>query len=122
MWEQRTKKVLIFIVAYNAETTIANVLRRIPAEIFAYNYEILIIDDQSADRTFEISMECRRSNPHLNITVLYNPDNQGYGGNQKIGYQYAIDNGFDVVALLHCDGQYPPELLETLIRPVYENA
>jgi glycosyltransferase involved in cell wall biosynthesis len=120
MREQKRKKVLIFIVAYNAETTIATVLRRIPPEIFSYDYEILIIDDQSADRTFEISLECRRSNPHLNITVLYNPDNQRYGGNQKIGYQYAIDNGFDVVALLHGDGQYAPEMLETLIRPVYE--
>ena len=45
------------------------------------------------------------------VTVLYNPVNQGYGGNQKIGYHYAIKNGFDFVALLHGDGQYAPEKL-----------
>ena len=33
------------------------------------------------------------------LTVLFNPVNQGYGGNQKIGYFYAIKNGFDFVAL-----------------------
>jgi glycosyltransferase involved in cell wall biosynthesis len=120
MPEHADTRVLIFIVAYNAETTIEKVLRRIPREVLAYDYEILIIDDESADRTFEIALECKRRNPSMNITVLYNPDNQGYGGNQKIGYQYAIENGFDVVALLHGDGQYAPELLDSLIRPVAE--
>lgn len=120
MMTRSSKKVLIFIVAYNAETTIEKVLERIPPAIFQYDYEILIIDDQSVDRTFEIACQCKHRHPHLNLTVLYNPDNQGYGGNQKIGYQYALDNGFDVVALLHGDGQYAPELLEELIRPVLE--
>ena len=52
------------------------------------------------------------------ITVLYNPVNQGYGGNQKIGYHYAIERGFDFVALLHGDGQYAPEFLPALIEPL----
>jgi 2-polyprenyl-3-methyl-5-hydroxy-6-metoxy-1,4-benzoquinol methylase len=52
------------------------------------------------------------------IHVLLNPVNQGYGGNQKIGYRYAIDRGFDSVALLHGDGQYAPECLPDLVRPI----
>jgi 2-polyprenyl-3-methyl-5-hydroxy-6-metoxy-1,4-benzoquinol methylase len=44
--------------------------------------------------------------------------NQGYGGNQKLGYRYAIDQGFDVVALLHGDAQYPPEILPDLVAPI----
>lgn len=111
-------RLLIFIVAYNAETTIANVLSRIPAAVFAYDYEILIVDDQSADRTFEQVEAHRQSHRELNLTVLYNPRNQGYGGNQKIGYEYALQRGFDVVALLHGDGQYAPEMLPALIAPV----
>jgi GT2 family glycosyltransferase len=50
------------------------------------------------------------------MTVLYNSINQGYGGNQKIGYHYAIENGFDYVALLHRDGQYAPEVLPDLMK------
>ena len=50
--------------------------------------------------------------------MLYNPVNQGYGGNQKLGYHYAIEHGFDFVALLHGDGQYAPEMLGTLTEPL----
>ena len=50
--------------------------------------------------------------------MLFNPLNQGYGGNQKIGYHYAINNGFDFVALVHGDGQYAPECLPSLLEPL----
>jgi glycosyltransferase involved in cell wall biosynthesis len=119
--EQPTRKprVLIFIVAYNAEKTIQDVLRRIPAALQHYDTEILIIDDASRDRTFERGEEARRAG-HLpfKLTVLFNPVNQGYGGNQKIGFHYAIENGFDVVALVHGDGQYAPECLPELLQPL----
>src|SRR5205085_662872 len=36
---------------------------------------------------------------------------QGYGGNQKIGFHYAMEHGFGLVILLHGDGQYAPELV-----------
>ena len=50
--------------------------------------------------------------------MLFNPINQGYGGNQKIGYHYAIKNDFDFVALVHGDGQYAPEALPELLKPL----
>ena len=46
------KRILIFIVAYNAEKTIGSVLRRIPAELREGNVEVLVIDDSSKDDTF----------------------------------------------------------------------
>src|SRR5262249_42314948 len=55
-------------------------------------------------------------------TVLYNRENQGYGGNQKLGYQYAIRLGFDVVVLLHGDGQYAPECIPALIAPLLDGS
>lgn len=112
------KKVLILIVAYNAEKTIQKVLSRIPEKVFQYNYEILILDDQSKDNTFTSGTDYQKSHTGLNIKVLYNPKNQGYGGNQKIGYHYAIANGFDAVVLLHGDGQYAPEIIEEMFLPV----
>ena len=45
----------------------------------------------------------------------------GYGGNQKIGYKYAIENNFDFVILLHGDGQYSPELINKMVKPLVEN-
>ncbi|MBA7602312.1 Undecaprenyl-phosphate mannosyltransferase [subsurface metagenome] len=117
----KTKKVLIFIVCYNAEKSIESVLDRIPKDIWeskSFSTEILIIDNQSPDRTFHMAEEYRRRHPQWNLTVLYNPKNQGYGGNQKIGYWYAIKKGFDAVVLLHGDGQYAPEYLGQMIEPI----
>ena len=117
-------KLLVFIVAYNAETTIDRVLTRIPSSLGElYDTEVLIIDDSSEDRTFERSeMSKRGGDVPFDLTVLVNPVNQGYGGNQKIGFQYAIDNGFDIVALVHGDGQYAPECLLELVAPVAHHA
>jgi glycosyltransferase involved in cell wall biosynthesis len=112
-------RVLIFIVAYNAERTIQEVVRRIPESLERYETEILIIDDASGDGTFGRAHELEKAGqPPFPITVLHNPVNQGYGGNQKIGFRYALQNGFDFVALVHGDGQYKPECLPDLLEPL----
>jgi len=113
-----TKRILIFVVAYNAEKTIGSVLQRIPSELRAGNVEVLVIDDSSKDDTFATGLAYGQAIEGLKITVLRTPLNQGYGGNQKLGYRYAIDNGFDYVALVHGDGQYAPEKLPDLLVPL----
>jgi glycosyltransferase involved in cell wall biosynthesis len=115
------KKILIFIVAYNAKSTLESVLRRIPAELHAGNVEILIIDDCSPDSTYLSGLKWENRIEGLRVVVLRNPENHGYGGNQKLGYRYAIDNGFDVVAMVHGDGQYAPEKLPELLAPLIED-
>jgi len=114
-------KVLIFIVSYNAEAFIGSVLQRIPKNIWKndkFAVEILVIDDHSGDGTFDKVAEFIAEHPGKKITLLFNPKNQGYGGNQKLGYCYAIRHGFDLVVLLHGDGQYAPEFLENMIDPI----
>jgi glycosyltransferase involved in cell wall biosynthesis len=113
-------RLLIFIVAYNAEKTIARVLERIPRSLAEeYDVAVLVIDDSSLDQTFEESREVLHGGSlPFPLHVLSNPMNQGYGGNQKIGYHFAIERGFDFVALIHGDGQYAPECLPDLVRPL----
>ena len=114
------QRLLVFVVAYNAEKTIQQTLRRIPAGLLRdYEVEVLVIDDSSTDRTFARGEGLRRDDTlPFALTVLFNPQNQGYGGNQKIGFHYALQRGFDFVALIHGDGQYAPECLPTLIEPL----
>ena len=115
----KKSKLLIFIVAYNHEKTIESVIKRIPKKLTnLYDLEILIIDDASSDKTFEISKKIQRNQKknNLRVKVFYNPINQGYGGNQKIGYHYSIKKKFDFVVLLHGDGQYAPEELPKLLN------
>lgn len=110
-------KIAILVVAYNAETTIKNVISRIPRELYSQNIEIIISDDCSTDSTYEVSKKLIHE-LNLPIKVIRQPRNLGYGGNQKFGYQWAIDNRFDLVVLLHGDGQYAPEFLPSIIEPI----
>jgi glycosyltransferase involved in cell wall biosynthesis len=116
------KRLLIFIVAYNAQKTISSVFSRIPESLAAdYEVEVLAIDDASPDDTFRVGYACATEKAWpFPITVLRNPVNQGYGGNQKIGFFHAMESGFDVVALIHGDGQYAPECLPDLVAPLAE--
>jgi glycosyltransferase involved in cell wall biosynthesis len=113
-------RLLVLIVAYHAEATIRATLERIPAGLLeAYDVEALVIDDGSTDGTFEQSDAVRRAHAlPFPLTVLSNPVNQGYGGNQKIGLHYAVQQRFDFVVLLHGDGQYAPECLPDLVEPL----
>lgn len=110
-------RVLILILAYNAEKTIESVLDRIPRELAQqYDVHVLVLDDGSRDATHALAKK------HLEGfwcpgEALRNPVNQGYGGNQKVGYRYAAEQGFDVVAMVHGDGQYAPECLPMLLEP-----
>jgi len=115
-------RLLILIVAYNAEKTISQVLARVPRALGdEYDVEVLVLDDSSQDRTFEQTSVVQQEGAlPFPLHVLFNPVNQGYGGNQKIGYHFAIERGFDFVALVHGDGQYAPECLPDLVRPLRE--
>jgi glycosyltransferase involved in cell wall biosynthesis len=117
--QSRRPSLLVFVIAYYAEATLRAVLERIPQGVFdRYRCEILVVDDASEDRTFTIGKDYQRAHPHIPMTVLRNEYNQGYGGNQKVGYAYAIERGFDYVAMVHGDGQYAPEELERLVEPL----
>jgi glycosyltransferase involved in cell wall biosynthesis len=114
-------RLLVLVVAYNAETTLSGVLGRIPARLFEdYRCEVLVLDDASDDATFALGQEHRDTGAYPPITLARNPTNLGYGGNQKVGYAHALAGGFDLVALVHGDGQYAPEALPRLLAPLRE--
>jgi hypothetical protein len=53
-------RLLILIVAYNAESTLAPVLDRLPRAVLSdYDCEVLVIDDASDDGTFEHGLSYR---------------------------------------------------------------
>jgi glycosyltransferase involved in cell wall biosynthesis len=113
-----SKRIGIFIVAYNAATTIAKVLERIPDDIVAKVEEIFVFDDCSQDNTYEIGRSYADGAAAAKLTIHRNPVNLMYGGNQKRGYTYAIERGLDIVVLLHGDGQYAPEVMQRLLGPL----
>lgn len=110
-------RVAIFIVAYNAERHIKKVLERIPTWVAERLAEIFVIDDHSSDNTFTVAANIEWPSQNAPLRIFRTPYNQGYGGNQRLGYLYAIERGFDIVVLLHGDGQYAPEALPLILAP-----
>ncbi len=108
----------ILVVAYNAESTLESVLERIPPDIMAKVEEIFVFDDASRDRTYEVGKAYQKQIAREKLSIFRNPVNLMYGGNQRRGYQYAIERGLDIVVLLHGDGQYAPEVMQELIAPL----
>lgn len=112
------KRIGILIVAFNAVTTLAKVLKRITPNVWQNVEEVAVFDDASQDETYELAagMKLMRDLPKLH--VLKHEKNLGYGGNQMAGYKYFMEKGFDIVVLLHGDGQYAPEILSYLYAPI----
>jgi len=115
-------KVAIFIVSYNAERHIVSVLSRIPDWVASLLTEIYIIDDCSLDSTVAVAESLTWSTSKAPLKIYRTPFNQGYGGNQKLGYTYAKSNRFDIVVLLHGDGQYAPEYLPYILAEYSKDA
>jgi glycosyltransferase involved in cell wall biosynthesis len=107
----------ILVVAYNAASTLAKVLDRIPDEIRTEIEEVIVSDDHSRDETYLVGLGYQQVSD-LPITLIRQPKNLGYGGNQKAGYALAIEHGLDIIVMLHGDGQYAPESLPEMVAPL----
>jgi methionine biosynthesis protein MetW len=114
----RRPRIGVLVVAYNAAGTLARVLDRIPADFRGRIAGVLVSDDNSADATYLVGLGYQRFDPSLPLEVVRNARNLGYGGNQKVGYRWAIERGLDIIVMLHGDGQYAPEKLPDVVAPL----
>jgi glycosyltransferase involved in cell wall biosynthesis len=108
---QKKPKVVVVMPAYNAEKTLKMTLDDIPP---GSADEIILVDDASRDRTAELARG-------LGLKVIVHPENRGYGGNQKTCYRAALDEGADIVVMLHPDYQYNPKLVPYLSGLIKED-
>lgn len=97
------KRVVVVLPAYNAEKTLRQTVREIPATVDA----CILVDDHSEDATARVASE-------LGLQVRIHLHNRGYGGNQKTCYAAALEAGADIVVMLHPDYQYSPRLVEPM--------
>jgi len=109
-------RIFVVIPAYQASTTLREVFSRIPPEISRKNVTYLIVNDGSTDGTESIAGQIMSQNKA--VRVINHEKNRGYAQAQKTGFRIALDEGADIVALLHADAQYAPELLPRLLEPL----
>ncbi|RKX92594.1 MAG: glycosyltransferase family 2 protein [Spirochaetes bacterium] len=98
------KKIIVVMPAYNAEKTFEKVYKDIPMGTVD---EVLVVDDHSSDKTVEIAKKTK-------CLVFVHERNKGYGANQKTCYRKALEEGADIVVMLHPDYQYPPQLITAM--------
>jgi glycosyltransferase involved in cell wall biosynthesis len=108
-------KIGILVVAFNAQETLKSTLERIPNQVLEQGAFILVSDDESSDSTHKIAQDLE-SSLKWPMAVVRQEKNLGYGGNQKFGYSWFLERGYDAVVLLHADGQYAPEYMPKLIN------
>lgn len=116
-----TKKIFIVMPAYNAEKKILTVMERLPTDIWERSVSVVIVNDGSTDDT-KGKIEEIRSRWSGRVSVIDKIQNQGYARAQKDGFTQALESGADIVALLHSDCQYAPELLPQLLAPLEEGS
>ncbi len=106
----RNKKVIVVMPAYNAAQT----LRKTYEEVMEQDVvdQVIVVDDGSEDETAAIA----RTLPN---TIVHNhPRNQGYGANQKTCYRLALEQGGDIIIMVHPDYQYTPKLIPTMVSMI----
>lgn len=102
----KDKKVVVVMPAYNAELT----LRQTYEEVMEQGIVdlVIVVDDASHDDTVAVA----RTLP--NVKVHVHPSNRGYGANQKTCYALALEEGADIVIMVHPDYQYTPKLIPAM--------
>lgn len=106
------QKVVVVMPAYNAAKTVEQTYNDIPPGCVD---EVILVDDASRDETVAVAR-------NLGIKVLRHPENRGYGGNQKTCYTEALQEGADIVVMLHPDYQYDPVRIPDMIAPIKDGA
>jgi glycosyltransferase involved in cell wall biosynthesis len=104
-----TKKIVVVMPARNASRTLEGTIAEIPRE---WVDDIILVDDSSTDDTVEVARRVAA------VHVIWHPHNVGYGGNQKTCYLQALQQGADIVVMLHPDGQYEPTLIPKMVAPI----
>src|SRR3954463_11663814 len=101
------KKVIVVMPAYNAAKTLLQTHEEVMAQ--GVVDLVIVVDDASTDQTSALARTLPQTIVHTHVKNL------GYGGNQKSCYRLALENGADIVVMVHPDYQYPPKLLPAMV-------
>jgi hypothetical protein len=106
-------EILIVVPAYDEEGGIKGVLRRVPDEVLGHPVKTVVVDDGSNDATAAVAGA-------EGVPVVSHVVNRGQGEALRTGFAIAQTERSQVVVNLDADGQYKPEELDRLVKPIIE--
>lgn len=114
----QTKKtnsnVLVVIPTYNERENITEVINRVLAQ--TPNLDILVVDDNSPDKTGDLIDELRRTEPRLNL--LCRSGKLGLGTAYITGFKYALEKGYDYIFEMDADLSHDPDEIPNFLNAV----
>jgi len=107
------KKVIVIMPAYNAASTLQRTYEEVAAQKIVDL--VIVVDDASSDETTKIAET-------LPDTLVHTHEqNKGYGANQKTCYRLALEQGGDIIIMVHPDYQYTPKLIPAMASMIGNN-
>lgn len=111
------EKLSIIVPAYNEAQTVRQLVEKIMEVRFPVEYEIILVDDHSQDRTYEIAQLLGHQDTAGRITILRNEENRGKGYSILRGLERASG---DIIVVQDADFEYDPSELPRLLGPLLE--
>jgi glycosyltransferase involved in cell wall biosynthesis len=102
---------VLFMPAFNEEEAVGACIERAPSHVFGHEVQVLIVDDGSTDATADVARAA-------GAEVLELGQNQGLGAAVRAGFQAGVERNAAVVVFCDADGEYPPEELANLVKPI----
>ena len=106
-------EILIIVPAYDEEGGISKVLQKVPKELLGYEVKTVVVDDGSTDATEAIALS-------EGFPVVSHVVNRGQGDALRTGFAIARLERAEIVVNLDADGQYKPEEIERLAKPIID--
>lgn len=101
------KETLIVMPAFNEAASVGEVIAEVWAKL--PGVRILVVDDASTDGTRAVALAA-------GAMVATLPFNLGVGGAMRVGFRYALENGFQAVVQIDADGQHDPGGVPALVK------
>lgn len=119
--DDATRKIFVMLPAYNEAMRLGQLLGKIEQTFIAngHEYEVIVVDDGSADATSEIASDASQGMP-LNLVV--HPKNQGLAAALNNGLRTAVESGRegDIIITMDADDTHPPKIIDRLITALDE--
>lgn len=115
LFHESDLNIWMIIPAYNEEKIIGEVL----TELFELGLNLIVIDDGSHDKTYEITYDIFRKYPGRGYLYSH-PVNRGLGATLKTGIEAALSKNADIMVTFDADGQHDPKDIAAVCRPIIE--
>jgi dolichol-phosphate mannosyltransferase len=104
-------RISVVVPVYNEEKTVAQVLHLLSQ--VQLDLEVIVVDDASTDRTWEILQQLRQQEPYNTYRYIRHERNQGKGAGLRTGFRLVSG---DLVTVQDADMEYDPQDLPALVR------